>query len=521
MPKLSANSLLPLAAWLIATAMAVTALNIFWLSRYQPIEWDLAMMHYIAFLINEKGFILYRDIFENNFPGAFMFQAMLAKFVGYEALPLRVVDFLILSSLAVLAWLLLAPLSKPAAILAPSFFAALYLSNGSYVFLQRDYIAILPVALAATILIHQPVITLRHFIIAGALCGFSCGFKPNCIIAFPVLFWIASQNAVKASLQQHAKRFLCMSLAFTAIFAIPFIWGIKHCDFAQFIYIYKTFTPIYVNSRIDLFHYSSTQEHLTALFNSQLTQLKYFSMTCLPGLVWASLNNSDNPANRKRIKQLAITTFAFVWYELMAGKYWFAHLLPPYFWYTIGFSLLLCVPRPGAVWWKIALCIAAFGWAIVVSHYIGSYSLAEKNKLHYTAENSDLRSQKIARYLKSHLQPGDTVQGIDGSGDGQGSLLLARATPATRFLEDIPLYMQPDAPATQEFRREFLDSLAQKPPAYIVYIHNFWHPAGGNRLKEFKALYAFIQAQYDEVELDDGQYTIYRRKNLAEKAVTP
>jgi hypothetical protein len=110
------------------------------------------------------------------------------------------------------------------------------------------------------------------------------------------------------------------------------------------------------------------------------------------------------------------------------------------------------------------------------------------------------------------MQAGDKVQSLDGSGDGQGSLLLAGATTATRFVEDIPFYLQPDSPVTQGFRQEFLASMRANPPAFFVYIHNFFHPAGGNRLQEFRELNQFLEQHYDVAELVDGEYTIYKRK---------
>ncbi|HQQ61997.1 MAG TPA: hypothetical protein PLF22_00330 [Pseudomonadales bacterium] len=518
MPEKLARYSIAAIAWCLALGVAAFALLTFWQSRYQAIEWDLAMMHYIAWLINEKGFILYRDVFENNFPGAFLFQSLLGKFFGYDALPLRVVDFFILAGIGVFSWKILAPLSRPAAIFCPAMFAVIYLSNGSYVFLQRDYIAILPVLIASAHLLSKKTCRLRDFILAGALCGFSCGFKPNVIVAFPALFLVAATRYSVASttgsgfFRLYTKPFLSMSLAFTAVFSIPFIWGIWHCDYAQLVYIYKTFTPIYLNSRIDLFQYANSEEHMRALLDSQLHQFRNTAMSCLPGLGWAWFVNAGNIDNRKRIRDIAIIIFAFSWYELMAGKYWFAHLLPTYFWNTLGFSLLLSLPARFSTIGKKAGAASTVFIAAGLSIYLCNFLYLITPHDKYSSSNSHIRSQKIGAYLKQHLQPGDTVQGIDGSGDGQGSLLIARATPATRYLEDIPLYMQPDAPATQAFRQEFLSTLAQKPPAYIVYIENFFHPAGGNRLAEFRQLNSFVQENYEKAEVDDGQYIIYKRK---------
>ena len=62
-----------IAAWICAALAALAVFICLWLARYQPIEMDLAMLHYSAYLINEKHFLLYRDIFENNLPGPFFY----------------------------------------------------------------------------------------------------------------------------------------------------------------------------------------------------------------------------------------------------------------------------------------------------------------------------------------------------------------------------------------------------------------------------------------------------------------
>lgn len=120
----------------------------------------------------------------------------------------------------------------------------------------------------------------------------------------------------------------------------------------------------------------------------------------------------------------------------------------------------------------------------------------------------------VAHYLLAHpLGSHNTVQVLDMAGDGQAALLMAKATSATRFLIDVPLWMQPDSQEIQTLRRDFLQNLQQKNPAYIVYFEQFLHPGGGNRLQEFKPLYAWISSHYDVVEQREASYTIYRRKN--------
>lgn len=190
-----------------------------------------------------------------------------------------------------------------------------------------------------------------------------------------------------------------------------------------------------------------------------------------------------------------------------------AHLLPPYFFAILCLSLWLIPAKDNANMVEKSIPVLAALFFIYITIFIGRYDITNLYNKHYTTENANIRSKKIARYLLANMQSGDTVQSLDGSGDGQGALLLAKATYATRFLEDIPLYLQPDSPITQAFRREFLDDMTKKPPKFFVYIHNFFHPAGGNRLKEFHELNNFLEKNYDKAEEVDGEYTIYRHKN--------
>ena len=500
-------------AWLTAISAVILALILLWLSRYQPIEMDLAMIHYCAFLINEKGLLLYRDIFENNFPGPFFFHALIGKVFGYGAYPIRFLDACILFSLAVLSWKILSPISKASALLAPALFTIIYFLGGTVAAFQRDYIAIVPIAAALTLLCRPKTNPLLDAAFIGACCGMACGFKPNFIVVIPALLLILLMK-LSGSLTTKLKQTLpAMSAAFILVFAIPFLWALHHADFSEFIAIYKSYTPIYVSTRTDLYHYDNLQQQWKALLTMQFNHLMKMSMFSIPGLLWAWRQQRDNPRALIPLRYLAIITFAIAWHEVIAGKYWFAHLLPPYFFTALCFSLLLTPANSKALniekIFRVILIAITIYYGGFIAGQFGFKMLYDK---HYDDKNYNIRSKKIARYLQQHLQVGDKVQSLDGSGDGQGALLLAQATTATRFVEDIPLYLQPDSPVTQNFRREFLDSMRANPPAFFVYIHNFWHPAGGNRLKEFKELNQFLETNYEVAEMEDGEYTIYKRK---------
>lgn len=499
-------------AWLVAALAVGLAITNLWLARHQPIEMDLAMMHYCAFLINEKGLLLYRDIFENNLPGPFFFHAMIGKAFGYGSHAVRVLDTGILLVIAWASWKILQPVSRVSAILAPALFTCLYFAGGPVAAFQRDYIAIVPLALTFVILVNPVTSGIRTAVLTGALSGIACSFKPNFIVVAPAFLWLLTQH------EQGSRMFAAMRLAipfsggFLVMFSIPFLWALRHGDLAELVTLYKTYTPVYVSTRTDLYHYESREQQLQQLLVMQIQHLGKLSLFALPGMLWAWCQQRNNPQALQRLRQLALVTFAIAWHEVIAGKYWFAHLLPPYFFVVLCFSLLLTPATKESGMTGKSIRILLLAGVAYGTYFLGAFSTQQLYNKHYDADNHDIRSKKIARYLQQHLQPGEKVQALDGSGDGQASLLLAGATTATRFVEDIPLYLQPDAPATRGFRREFLTALAANPPAYIVYIHNFFHPAGGNRLQEFRELDAFIRRQYEVTETEDGEYTIYRRK---------
>ncbi len=501
-----------IAAWICAALAASAALTCLWLARYQPIEMDLAMLHYSAYLINEKHFLLYRDIFENNLPGPFFFHAMIGKLFGYSALPVRLLDACILATITFCSWKILAPISKTSAVFAPALFALVYFAGGTTAAFQRDYIATLPLVAALALTCNIKTNPVRDAVWIGALCGAACALKPNFAVVAPALFWILLSKMQGNYFQRIKTTLPPIALAFLAVFSVPLLWGIQHADFKELIALYKTYTPLYVSTRPDLYHYDNSQQQLIELARMQGEHLLKMSLLSLPGLLWAWRQHRSNPEILTRLCYIAAITFAISWHEIIAGKFWVAHLLPPYFFAILCFSLLLTPTTTHAHPVEKFIATLPALLFLAITYTIGKYDITNLYAKHYTVENRDIRSQKIARYLSANLKPNDRVQSLDGSGDGQGALLLARATSATRFVEDIPLYLQPNSPVTQAFRREFLDTMTRNPPAFFVYIHNFFHPAGGNRLKEFRELFIFLETNYEVAEEVDGEYTIYRHK---------
>ena len=116
------NRLQPVLAWTIALLATLAVCYSLYLSLENPVRADLAMLHYSGYLMQEKGFLLYRDILEINFPSPFLLHQWLGSLIGYEAFPLRILDILSIGLLALLTWCILRPLSPISAVLAMTLF---------------------------------------------------------------------------------------------------------------------------------------------------------------------------------------------------------------------------------------------------------------------------------------------------------------------------------------------------------------------------------------------------------------
>jgi hypothetical protein len=501
--------------WLLAILLLAAAAVTFALSLNHPVSADLAMLHYSAWLINEKSFVLYRDIFELNFPAPFIFHSLLGKWIGYEALPLRFVDLVLLMSLSLISWKILAPISRPSTVAATGLFILLYLINGGEYTLERDVLCLIPAA-AAFMFVTSTTLSLRsQTLLAATFAAIACSMKPNGAVIVPALLCFLWQDSRQENTASKIKTTIIFLASMALIAVIPFLWVIKNGGYADFISIYKNFFPIYANSRYDLFHYDSTAERLDSLLKNYLIYGGGALLLSLPGLIWAWKMKSGDASARRRILQLAAMTFAFTLYELIAGKFWINHMLPSAYWMLLCFSLLLTSPASNAQLWKKILAIILLIPVGLSGYFFARTSLLQMqtayNKEAHMPEN--WRARQIATFLgKQSLQSEDTVQVLDMAGDGQAALLQVKATSATRHLIDVPLYMEPDSPATKTLREEFIRDLATKKPQFIVYVEQFLHPGGGNRLREFKSLAAMIDQDYAIAEQHDGDYIIYRRK---------
>jgi hypothetical protein len=120
-----------------ASLVALSAVQLAWLSRGWPLVHDAPLMHYIAWRVL-AGAAPYRDLFDMNFPGVYAAHLLLLVTLGPGDLAFRAFDLGAL--LAACAGLLVAlrAAGRWGGLAAAALFALYHLSGGPWVAGQRE-----------------------------------------------------------------------------------------------------------------------------------------------------------------------------------------------------------------------------------------------------------------------------------------------------------------------------------------------------------------------------------------------
>ena len=133
----------PLAMWVqrCATVWLVVSLCWFVVRTWNwPLLGDAALMHYVAFLM-DHGRVPYRDIWDMNFPGAYVPDWIVQHLFGPSGLAWRLYDFLTLASVGIAMFLIRRRRLWFAALWAAGLFALVHGRDGMEQLGQRDLTA--------------------------------------------------------------------------------------------------------------------------------------------------------------------------------------------------------------------------------------------------------------------------------------------------------------------------------------------------------------------------------------------
>ena len=455
-------------------------------------EHDTPLLHYVAFLMDEHGRFPYRDVFETSMPGTFAFHYAVVKLFGYGDTAFRLVDLALLTALLAATYAFMRRFGRAPAAAAAVSYGLLYLSKGQTMTLQRDYLGLLPIALALCCLPRdaaRPPARAR-FAAVGALFGLAFLLKPHLALGLPAL--AAALAALRRESRGRDLRDLLACVAAAALgFLAPLLaaalWLALNGALSDFLSIFFRYLPLHValTGAQEEFH---GFERFFYLFEQTLRFGGYGPL--LLGALFAAYHFAA-PAARPRATSVAYAALAacavlYLVYPTLAGKFWDYHFMPTAYFLTLAAALALSAPpretqgdaEPAgprrALHLRALLALVIFAAAVCLQLNLPRYclELAERMGTGYTPPAPKAgRVDAIAHELRSRLGPADTVQPLDWAHGAIHAMLVARAPLATEFLYDYHFYHHTSSPVVERLRRDFLAQLRRSAPRFIVETH--------------------------------------------------
>jgi hypothetical protein len=509
-PPLVSYSTLVLLALALATLVEI-AFSLRW-----RMEHDTPLLNYAAWLMLH-GAVPYRDVFETSMPGSFLFHILVGSTVGFGDRGFQFVDVLSLIVLGTATWRLLRTFGTSVALSAFFFFALSYLRFGPFMTLQRDYLGLILVVIAAAIAVEPPPTHgWRSFTAIGLIFGMAMLIKPQLVLgAIPITLYLIWQRRIRSPQLSWTAAATPIVLVIAATAAIPVLialavlWHLGALPI--FIELVTKYLPLHI-------HLSGVHVHIEGM-----ARLRYIALHILIlGHLWAWLPMAflgiflalrftrHSPQPRAVLLLLFGLTAVFLIYPALSGQFWSYHWIPFQFFLTVLAALgLLALSVDQLSHWRwLALGLFLFTAVLAIvpdketrRDYFGKTVTAPKHG------NVD----RIAALLEHNMRPGDTVQPLDWTEGSIHAMLLARVRIATPFMYDYHFYHDVDNPEIIRLRHRFMDDLYQSNPRFIIYMKDDWpRVSGPGTSTQFPQLSQFIAAHY-VVRVDDPDFAFLER----------
>ncbi len=497
-----------------------------WLAVYVvlSLQWrmthDTPIVFYPAFLIDHFGFVPYRDLFTDTFPGTLAFHIAVGRLIDYsDGIRFRIVDLTWLALIGVVTWGIMRRFGRLVAWASVVLFSLLFLHEGPILSFQRDYLGVLPVALATLVGVAQHRIRVRPFwkyLLIGFLFGLAATIKPQMALGAPLLLlYMVVEAHEGASLWRYFSAWIAAGLVaavgLAAPLALVFLWLWRSGGLAAYQEMLTYHLPLYL---------SLTGEHkvidntvLRYLYDYQkLGKIGGFGIWLAPAALGGFLGLQLGGLDRSRRLFILLMVGQLVMYGIyviLGAKFWPYHWVP-FVYFTTLLAALCLLPLP------TASGAAARLVPVIVLATVCLLAFPPSNDFYGQLWGQTPRSPEggradaIAAYLSGHMQPGDTVQALDWTGGGNHALLMVKARMATPFFEDYEFYHHVSNPFIQELRRRFISRLQEVKPRFIVEVLVKPRVSGPDTTTEFPALRQLLDEDYHVVSTGDG-YLIYER----------
>jgi hypothetical protein len=498
---------------------------LFLLTWWRSLAWDtiidVPLFMYTGFLMDHFHMVPVRDFFTYNMLGTHVVFRWLYHFFGSSNLGMRLADTAILIIILALMIRMLAPFGRRVAWAGAVVFGLLHLRYGSLCYLQRDFLALVPITL---MVLSATVWFRRHprlrWLFAGLFCGTLLTIKPHLIIGGMVVFvYLIADRDVPEQLsnRQWASRFLRIALFFCLGGSLPLLWMAGYYAYygvlGEFVRITADFFPLHadISGRRKVF---DPGERLPYTLYMSLSGRPWGNFQLAMGTVCGVALLLFAPGIEKRERKLGYLllclVIAYAIYPCFAARFYEHHYYP--FRFLSCALLAFCFRK-----WQfktplrvrlLSGSLAAF--AIVSLFYADFDAMARPVESLPNSIAPPYRTQRMASWLAKRLQPGDTVQPIEWGFCGiVHAALENRVKIPTHIIWAEGLFHHISNPLVKDLRKSFMEDLTANKPRFVIRSKMEWDYITGHDCSElFEELDALLKRDYF-VALDSRDFCIW------------
>lgn len=509
LPGISSSSIaraIGILYWAVCSAFFVFLLLLILRSFTSTCSDDISFLYYLAWLMNEHNLAPYRELYDTSFPGTFMLHAAITALFGYSDTGFHAANLTFFIALAAITWQLLSAIHPRVAAAAIAGFGFYYFTSKTSMFLQRDYLALLP-AVFALLLAHREWLSVRTRMIGiGFLFALSASIKPHFAIGLPIVLLLASRRNILACAMLSAAGFL----TWMAVCAI-WLW---HLDaLGSFIDMTINYLPLYMNLDKEQ-NASSYIERLPWIFNESFTSISTAMIFALIACGWA-ITTQKRWQQRTLVIALAILMPVYVIYVVIGGRGWDYHWMP-FMYFAITNLALLGAPVNSSDWRFHLLSLIPLIFLCHGLLYLAMRTNAHTEILDWKNHKpiftqKDAATIELQQWLQTHIKHDDHVQiMVTGtSGPIFSTLLNLGIQPAGKVQIHLLFYRFGQNDYIETLKLNYLEQLQNHKPRLILdNTQSMYKMPGKINPYSFERYKKFIAEHYVQV-YNNGDVVIY------------
>ncbi|MBX7255212.1 MAG: hypothetical protein K1Y02_02530 [Candidatus Hydrogenedentes bacterium] len=502
---------------------------IFLITWWYSLDWDtvidVPVFLYTGFLMDHFNMVPVRDFFTYNLLTTHEVFRWLYHFFGSSNRGMRIADTSILVVILPLMARMLVPFGRRAVWIGAIGFGLLHIRYGALSYLQRDYLALVPLSLmvlSATAWFGAK--QRLRWILSGFFCGALVTIKPHLIVGGMViyLYMIMDRDSEEPlNWRQWGSRGLSIFFYFSLGGCLPLLWMAAYFAYygvlGEFVRTIVEFFPLHadISGRRSVFE---PGERLPYLVYMTLLVTPWGDFQLAVGAVTGVALFLFLPGFDKRERRFGNLMLAllivYLLYPCLAGRFYEHHYYP--FRFFACAWLAFCFRKwPSGTPVRVNVFSRAVSAYIIVSLFYSDPSLMFKPVQTLPSSIApEPRTKRIATWLERRLQPGDTIQPIEWGFCGIiHAALLTEAKVATDIIWAEGLFHHLSNPFIQDLRKKFIQDLTENKPRFVIRSKMDWdYMSGRDCSQDFEELDALLKRDYF-LAIDSRDFRIWEHND--------